>query len=73
MTTIPVDAALKARLADLASQAGQQVDEFVDTLLRRVAEADVRFDRGVPVFRTRPGAPTLTVQDVDHLANGHDG
>lgn len=72
MTTITLDAALKARLADLASQAGQQVDEFVEALLRRVAEADVRFERGVPVFPPRPGAPTLTVDDVDRLANGSD-
>jgi hypothetical protein len=71
-TTITLDASLKARLADLASQAGQQVDEFVEALLRRVADADVRFERGVPVFRPRPGAPTLTVEDVDRLAGGHD-
>ena len=71
-TTITLDAALKARLADLASQTGQHVDEFVEALLRRVAEADVRFDRGVPVFRPRPGAPVLTVEDVDRLADGQD-
>ena len=71
-TTITLDATLKARLADLASQAGQQVDEFVEALLRRVADADVRFERGVPVFRPRPGAPILTVEDVDRLADGHD-
>jgi hypothetical protein len=71
-TTITLDAALKARLADLASQTGQHVDEFVEALLRRVADADVRFDRGVPVFRPRPGAPILTVEDVDRLANGRE-
>jgi hypothetical protein len=71
-TTITLDAALKARLADLASQTGQHVDEFVEALLRRVAEADVRFDRGVPVFRPRPGAPVLSVEDVDRLADGQD-
>ena len=70
-TTITLDAALKARLANLASQTGQQVDEFVEALLRRVAEADVRFDRGVPVFHPRPGAPALTVEDVDRLVDGH--
>lgn len=68
--TITVDAALKERLSELASQTGQRVDEFVEALLRRVAEADVRFERGVPVFPRRPGAPTLTVQDVDRLADG---
>ena len=50
--TITVDAALKERLAELASQSGQRVDEFVEALLRRIANADVRFDRGVPVFST---------------------
>ena len=48
--TITVDAALKERLADLASQSGQRVDEFVEALLRRIANADVRFDRGVRSF-----------------------
>ena len=66
--TITVDATLKARLTDLADQTGQRVDDFVEALLRRVAEADIRFDRSVPVFRQRPGAPILTVEDVDRLA-----
>ena len=68
--TITVDAALKARLTDLANATGQGVDDFVGALLRRVAEADIRFDRGVPVFRPRPGAPVLTVEDIDRMANG---
>lgn len=68
--TINVDAALKARLADLAGQTGQRVDEFVEVLLRRIADADVHFERGVPVFPRRPGAPTLSVEDVDRLADG---
>ena len=68
--TITVDAALKERLSDLASQTGQRVDDFVAALVRRIAEADVRFERGVPVFPRRPGAPTLTVEDVDRLADG---
>ena len=68
--TITVDAALKARLAELASQSGQPVDEFVEALLRRIANADIRFDRGVPVFPQRPGAPTLSVEDVDRLSDG---
>jgi hypothetical protein len=69
-TTITVDAALKERLSDLAGQTGQPVDEFVAALLRRIAEADVRMERGVPVFPRRPDAPTLTVEDVDRLADG---
>jgi hypothetical protein len=65
--TITLDAALKERLEDLASQTGQKVDDFVEALLRRIAEADIRFDRGGPVFRPRPGAPVLTVENVDRL------
>ena len=71
-TTITVDAALKARLAELAKQAGQDVDQFAEALLRRVADADIHLERGVPVFQRRPGAPTLTVDDVDRLADGSD-
>lgn len=55
-TTITLDENLKARLAHLASQAGQEVDEFVEGLLRRLADSDVSFERGVPVFAARPGA-----------------
>jgi hypothetical protein len=71
-TTISVDAALKVRLAELARQAGQDVDAFVEALLRHVADADLRLERGVPTFPRRPGAPTLTVDDVDRLATGPD-
>lgn len=71
-TTITVDSNLKARLTELARQAGQDVDAFVGALLQRVADADVRFERGVPTFPQRPGAPTLSVDDVDRLANGSD-
>jgi hypothetical protein len=66
--TITVDAALKERLADLAGKTGQRVDEFVEALLRRIAEADVHFERGVATFPRRPGASTLTTADVDRLA-----
>ena len=68
--TINVDAALKERLADLATQAGQRVDEFVEALLRRIADADVRFEKGVPVFPRRPGAPKLSTEDVNRLVDG---
>ena len=71
-TTITVDAALKARLAELAGQAGQDVDQFAEALLRRVADADIRLEGGIPVFPRRSGAPTLTVDDVDRLADGRD-
>lgn len=66
--TINLDAALKERLAALAAQAGRPVDDFVEALLRRLADADVRFDRGVPVFPRRPGAPALSIDDVNRLA-----
>jgi hypothetical protein len=68
--TITVDAALKERLTELARQAGQPVDAFVEKLLRRLAETEVQFERGVAVFPRRPGAPTLTVEEVDRLAEG---
>jgi hypothetical protein len=67
--TISLDAALKERLAVLAKQAGQPVDDFVEALLRRIADADVRFDRGVPVFPRRPGAPTVSSEDVNRLTD----
>jgi hypothetical protein len=69
-STITVDPVLKARITDLAGRAGQDVDAFVEALLRRLADADVRFERGVPTFPPREGAPTLTVDDVDRLAQG---
>lgn len=68
--TITVDAALKERLAALAGQAGQRVDEFVEAFLRRIADANVRLERGVPVFPRRHGAPTLSTEDVSRLADG---
>jgi hypothetical protein len=71
-TTITVDAEIKARLADLARQAGQEVDKFAEALLRRVADADVHLVRGVPVFPRRPGAPALKVEDVDRLMDGSE-
>jgi len=70
--TIVVDATLKDRLEDLASQTGQKVDDFVEALLRRIAEADGPLRPGVPVFRPRSGAPILTVENVDRLEQGDD-
>ena len=71
-TTITIDAELKARLAELARQAGQDVNQFSEAILRRFADADIRIERGVPAFPRRPGAPVLTVADVDRLAHGSD-
>jgi len=71
--TITLNRVLKERLAELASQTGQGVDDFVEAILRRIADANIRFDRGVPVFPPRPGASLLTVEDVDRIANGDAG
>jgi hypothetical protein len=68
--TISIDVALMARLTVLAAQTGQSVDEFVDRILCRIAGTDMCVERGVPVFPRRPGAPALTVDEVDRLANG---
>ncbi|MBM3778584.1 MAG: hypothetical protein FJW23_10145 [Acidimicrobiia bacterium] len=65
--TITIDEALKARLVELASRAGVDVDAFVEKLLRRLAETEVEFERGVPVFPRRPGARVVTVEDVNKL------
>jgi len=59
-----------ARVGVLANHAGQYVDEFVERILCRIAGADVCFERGVPVFPRRLGAPSLSVEDVDRLAGG---
>jgi hypothetical protein len=53
--TITVDVALKARLAELASQTGQGVDDFVEAFLRRVADADIRLIEVFLCFRGGPG------------------
>jgi hypothetical protein len=65
--SITIDAALKARLVELAAQAGVDVDAFAERLLRRLAEAEVEFERGVAVFPRRPGARVVTVEDVNKL------
>jgi hypothetical protein len=70
--TIMLDANLKDRLEDLARQTGQKMDDFVEALLRRIAEADARFDRGVPVFRPRPDAPILTAHNVDRIEQSNE-
>jgi antitoxin component of RelBE/YafQ-DinJ toxin-antitoxin module len=64
-----VDADVRARLVAVATKAGVDVDEFVEGLLRRMAEAEVHFERGVPVLPRRPGARVVTVEDVERLAS----
>ena len=59
-----------ARIGQRATVAPAQLSTAI--VIARIANADVRFDRGVPVFPRRPGAPTLSVEDVDRLADGVD-
>jgi antitoxin component of RelBE/YafQ-DinJ toxin-antitoxin module len=72
VSIIRIDADFKERICNLAAEAGLEVDEFVTALLRRIAEGNIRLDRGVPVFPRRSGAHVLTVADVDRLADGKD-
>lgn len=65
--TIRIDATLKARLVELASRAGVDVDAFAERLLRRLAETELEFERGVAVCPRRPGARVLAVEDVNKL------
>ena len=68
--TIVVGAVLKQRLAALARETGQSVDEFAAALLRRFAESDVRFERSVPTFPVRRNAPMFRADEVERLENG---
>ena len=63
----PAAISIAVRTPGYLAPTGQKVDDFVEALLRRIAEADVRFDCGVPVFRHRPDAPVLTVQNIDRI------
>jgi hypothetical protein len=71
--TITLDAALMDRVAKMAAQTGQSANQFVEALLRRLTESDIRFDQGVPMFPPRPGAPTITVEDVNRMLYGDEG
>ena len=69
-TTITIDETLAARVAALANEAGQTVDQFVEQLLRGLVDGDVHIEDGLPIFRMPPNAPRLTVEDVDRLLHG---
>jgi hypothetical protein len=69
-TTITLDETLAARVATLAAEAGQTVDEFVERLLRGLVDSDVHIEDGLPIFRMPAGAPPLTVEEVDRLLHG---
>ena len=70
VTTITLPDGVAERVAALAAAADQPVEAFIERLLRGLAEADVDFDHGLPVFRMPPGAPLLTTAEVDRLLNG---
>lgn len=69
-TAITLDETLAARVATLAAEAGQTVDEFVEQLLRGLVDGDVHIEDGLRVFRMPPDAPPLTVEAVDRLLHG---
>jgi hypothetical protein len=71
-TTITLDETLAVRVAALAGEAGQSVDEFVERLLRGLVDGDVHIEDGLPVLRMPAGAPPLTVEDVDRLLHGDE-
>jgi hypothetical protein len=66
-TTITLNDHLAAKVAGLAAEAGQPVDQFVERLLQGLVDADVELKEGIPVLRMPPGAPILTSAEVDRL------
>lgn len=64
---LTVDASLKARLADLARQAGQDVDEFVEACCVESPPPMSDLTAACPRSPDVPGAPTLRVEDVRRL------
>jgi Ribbon-helix-helix protein, copG family len=72
-TTITLTDAVARRVAALAAAADQPVEEFIERVLRGLAEADVDLEQGLPVFRMPADAPRLTSAEVDRLLNGHEG
>jgi hypothetical protein len=72
-TTITLTDIVAERVAALAAAADQPVNEFIERVLRGLAEAEVDLDQGLPVLRMPADAPTLTSADVDRLLNGDEG
>ena len=56
-TTVTLTDMVARRVAALAAAADQSVEEFIERVLRGLAQADVDLDQGVPVFRMPPDAP----------------
>lgn len=72
-TTITLTDEVARRVATLAAAAEQPVEAFIERLLRGLADADVDFEQGLPVFRMPAKAPPLTTREVDRLLNGDEG
>jgi ribbon-helix-helix CopG family protein len=72
-TTITLTDEVARRVAALAAAAEQPVEAFIERLLRGLADADVDFEQGLPVFRMPAEAPPLTTTEVDRLLNGDEG
>jgi hypothetical protein len=72
-TTITLTDAVARSVAALAAAADQPVEEFIERVLRGLAEADVDLEQGLPVFRMPADAPKLTSAEVDRLLNGDEG
>jgi hypothetical protein len=66
-TTIHLNDRLAEKIAALAAQVGQPVDEFVEHLLQGLVDADIEIRDGIPLFRMPPNASTLTSAEVDRL------
>lgn len=69
-TTITLTDEVARKVAALAAAAEQPVEAFIERLLRGLADADVDFQQGLPVFRMPAEAPPLTATEVDQLLNG---
>jgi hypothetical protein len=72
-TTITLTDDVARRVAALAAAANQPVEAFIEQLLRGLADADMGFEHGLPVFRGLAGTPTLRSTQVDRLLNGDEG
>lgn len=66
-TTITLNDRLAQRIAALAAEVGQPVEEFVEHILQGLVDADIEIRDGIPVFRMPADAPVLTSADVDRL------
>jgi hypothetical protein len=66
-TSITLNDRLAKKIAALAAEAGQPIDDFVERVLQGLVDADIEIRDGIPVFRMPPDAPILTSADVERL------